>query len=237
MPVRSLVFLASGSGGNLRFIDQCLRQGRLTGHRLARVIADRECGSVDYARRVALPVAVIAYRRDTPDALAALLAEDDPDLIVTNIHKILDRDTVAQYAGRLINLHYSLLPAFGGHIGEKPIRLALEAGCKIVGTTVHYVTEQVDAGPIIAQSALAVHDGEAFDRLMNRVFRSGCCNLLRALRIIDGSFEREADDKQLLAPTGGEPGAIDEAFWQVLSTLQPASGDGVVPPRQRADDS
>jgi phosphoribosylglycinamide formyltransferase-1 len=216
--VRSLVFLASGNGGNLKFIDQCLRRGRLAGHRLARVIADRECGSVDYARRVGLPASVITYRREAPTALTALLDQDDPDLIVTNIHKILDRDTVLRYAGRLINLHYSLLPAFAGHIGDKPIHLALEAGCKIVGTTVHYVTEQVDAGPIITQSALAVHDGEPFDELMRRVFRSGCCNLLRSLRILDGSLECRADDRQLLAPSSEETETIDEAFWQMLAT-------------------
>jgi phosphoribosylglycinamide formyltransferase-1 len=216
--LKKLVFLASGGGSNLKFVDQCIRQGRLDGYRLTQVVVDRECGAADYARRVGVPLTVIAYRRETPEELTALLGRDVPDVVITNIHKILDRDTVARHAGRLVNLHYSLLPAFAGHIGEKPVRLALEAGCKVIGTTAHYVTEQVDAGPIIAQSALGVRADEPFEALMNRVFRSGCLTLLRSLRIIDGTFEADADDRDFGAPTG-KPERIDEGFWRRLATV------------------
>ena len=214
--MKNLVFLVSGGGGNLKFVDQCIRQGRLAGYRLGRVIADRECGAAVYARRLGVPLSVVAYRREAPEELADLLAGDAPDVVVTNIHKILDRDIVVRHAGRMINLHYSLLPAFAGHIGDKPVRLALEAGCKLVGTTVHYVSEAVDAGPIICQSAIAVDPDEAFEVLMSRVFRSGCCTLLRALHILDGSFEARPDNGDFKAPAGLPEARFDAAFWDRL---------------------
>lgn len=216
---RSLVFLASGAGGNLKFVDQCIRRGALPGWRLAGVIVDRPCGSADYARKVDLPLTEITYRREAPEALLAALAALAPDIAVTNFHKILDGETVSRHAGRLLNLHYSLLPAFGGLIGDKPVRAALEAGCKMLGTTTHWVTERVDAGPIISQSVLPVIDGEPFARTMSRVFRSGCANLLQALGLIDGSLTPQADLPDLLLPAGRPPRPIDPALWDLIPTL------------------
>lgn len=75
-------------------------------------------------------------------------------MIMTNIHRILSSRVVERCRGRLVNLHYSLLPMFGGLIGMDPIRRAIEAGCRFVGTTVHHVVEAVDAGPVISQTVL-----------------------------------------------------------------------------------
>jgi phosphoribosylglycinamide formyltransferase-1 len=149
-----------------------------------------------------------------------------PDVIVTAFDRILDPEAVAAFPGKLLNLHYSLLPAFGGTTGSTPIRLALEKGCRILGTTVHLVVAEVDAGPILAQSALPARAEEAFDRTVERVFRSGAVNLAGALRRFgDGSartadegWSHRADLESFFSPAVGFPdGAFADAFWNRVS--------------------
>lgn len=182
--MKKLIFLVSGQGGNLTFTHRAIDLGLLPGGQIALdyVIADRPCGALDYAQSKHLNCAQINYSRQAPSELQDLLRSRKPDLIVTNIHKILDAQTVGEFAPRLINLHYSLLPLFGGAIGEEPVRQALAAGCGIIGTTVHFVSEKLDAGEIISQSAIPVVKQEPFEALMGRVFRSGCLNLLCSIK-------------------------------------------------------
>lgn len=216
--IQRIVFLVSGGGGNLRFIHQAIVQGQLPDAELVGVVADRECEALAYCDVHRIPVYPIHYTRAEPHALRAALRELRPDVIVTNIHKILDADTVGAFSGRMINLHYSLLPSFGGVIGAEPVRLALEQGCKIVGTTVHYVSEAVDAGEIISQSAIPVHTHN-LEHLMSDVFRSGCVNLLSAI----GSLGKRAGHVQT-RPTGFvSPHAsfraedFSEEFWTTVA--------------------
>ena len=119
---------------------------------------------------------------------------------------------VGRFRGRMINLHYALLPAFKGLQGAESVRQALAAGCKLVGSTVHEVAEEVDAGPILAQSAVAVTTQD-LDVMMDRVFRSGCLCLLNVLAgpaPVDPGAELHAP-----APALG-PATFDEAFWRAL---------------------
>jgi folate-dependent phosphoribosylglycinamide formyltransferase PurN len=114
-----------------------------------------------------------------------------------------------------------MLPDFGGVIGTKPVELALAAGRRTIGTTVHHVTEIVDCGPIISQSEIPVRQNEDFQDLMNRVFRAGCLNLFNAFRVLEGASTcvnsgRNYDDL-LLSPwviTGD--GWFSGEFWGTL---------------------
>ena len=100
-------------------------------------------------------------------ALAARIDHHTPDLVVlAGFMRILGADFVNRYAGRLMNIHPSLLPAF---TGLDTHRRALEAGCKIHGCTVHLVTPELDHGPIIAQAAVAVLDNDDENSLAARV--------------------------------------------------------------------
>jgi phosphoribosylglycinamide formyltransferase-1 len=100
-------------------------------------------------------------------ALASALEPHAPDLVVlAGFMRILTPWFVERYRGRLINIHPSLLPAFAG---VDTHRRALEAGVRVHGCTVHYVTARLDSGPIIAQAAVPVHDADTPDTLAARV--------------------------------------------------------------------
>ncbi len=177
-----LLFLASGGGGNLKFIKQCIEEGIIKNCDVE-MIADRDCGAYIYAKNSGLPAKIVDYSRTNNAQLLDAIRQSEPDMIITNIHKVLDAQIVGICNKRLINLHYSLLPLFKGEIGSKPVQQALEHDCKFIGTTVHYVNEVVDDGEIISQSVIRVIKEMNFDSLMNFVFRSGCLNLLNALNL------------------------------------------------------
>jgi len=211
--MKKIVFLVSGGGGNLAFLHAASSTKQYSElFRVVGVIADRECRALEYAKRFNIPNNKVKFGRHSENTFLSILEEFSPDLIITNIHRILGPDIVNKHRKRLINLHYSLLPAFSGTIGIKPIEQALSVGCKFIGTTVHWVTEDVDAGPIISQSLLAINEKEAFLHLTERVFRSGCLNLLNAILLLSGR-EPIKNDLSTFAPASGVEASIDEEFW------------------------
>lgn len=178
--MKHVLFLASGGGGNLKFFHQALRRQYLAGVKLS-VVADRKCGSIAYAERWGLEGSIINYSRTAPDELRCFLAVSKPDIIITNWHKIIDEDTVRSNLGKLVNLHYSLLPAFGGLIGIEPIKQAYEKGCKFIGPTCHLVDEGVDTGKILAQAVFTTD--RPFQDAITMMFRTGCMVLLNGIQI------------------------------------------------------
>jgi len=213
----NIVFLCSGGGGNLRFLQEWAVARPDADLVIGGVLADRLCGGVEYAEARGIPNGILKSDWDDDDSVFRCLDEFGPDLIVTNVHKILSASVVSRYSDRLVNLHYSLLPLYGGSIGATPVRQAIEDGCKFVGTTVHRVVEEVDAGPIISQSLLEVRPEEPFDELMDRVFRSGCLNLLNAVMLHRGEAVAATGriDEALVAPVSGDvkEWRLDESFW------------------------
>lgn len=176
-----ITFLCSGGGGNLRLVQALIERGALPGCSLSGVIADRECPALDWARSRGIPARLVSYTRVRPGELREVLAELSPGLIVTTIHKILDDELVTRYEGRLVNLHYSLLPAFAGAIGMEPVRLALAKGCRLVGATAHRVTAELDAGPILAQACISAGPDAPEAALHDAVFRCGAVALSAAI--------------------------------------------------------
>ena len=131
------------------------------------VIANRpEAAGLRFAAEQGIATAVVdhrtaASRESFDDALAAAIDAHAPDLLLlAGFMRVLGPAFVQRYAGRLLNIHPSLLPAFPGLHTH---RRALEAGCKLAGATVHFVTPQLDHGPIVMQSAVPVRadDDEA----------------------------------------------------------------------------
>ena len=224
---RSVVFLCSGGGGNLRFLVEAMRLGMLPEFRLASVITDRPCEAGAYASRVGLDVFELDLREAGQPQLMAALQQHDPAVVVSNVHRILCPQVVAAFGDRLVNLHYSLLPAFGGVIGAKPVEQALAYGARLVGATVHRVSDQLDGGTPLAQVALPVRDGDTLPLLMDAVFRAGCVVLLEAIRrmhttAIDmprfGQPIRELAHRQVLfCPECADSSVFhDEGFWSRL---------------------
>lgn len=175
-----LIFLVSGNGGNLKFFSHAIQEGFASNIELS-VIADRNCGALDFAKMRQMPNKLIRYSRENNAELRDALAILSPDLVVTNWHKMLDGEIVSLYRHRLINLHYSLLPAFQGAIGTRPVQLALEKDCRFVGVTSHFVDEGLDTGKILGQAIINVNDRK-LDALMEEIFRKGCMLLLNTVQ-------------------------------------------------------
>jgi phosphoribosylglycinamide formyltransferase-1 len=160
--------LASGSGTILRAMLE-------RGLPIVVVVADRPCAALDIAAQQGTAVELVeradfspgfdrvAYTHDVVDALK----RHDVDLVaIAGFGTILSKPFVDAYGGRAVNTHPALLPSFKGW---HAVRDALEFGVKVTGTTVHLVTEDVDAGPILAQEAVPVLDDDTEASLHERI--------------------------------------------------------------------
>jgi len=170
--LKNIVILISGRGSNMEAIVRASQAGNWPA-RIAAVIANRaDAAGLAFAAANGIQTAVVPSRefpsREAFDA--ALQAEIDryaPDLVVlAGFMRILTESFVRHYEGRMLNIHPSLLPSFKGlHTHQQ----ALDAGVKLHGATVHFVTAELDHGPIVAQAAVSVNDGDTEDTLAARV--------------------------------------------------------------------
>jgi phosphoribosylglycinamide formyltransferase-1 len=160
--------LASGSGTILKAMLE-------RGLPVVVVVADRPCGALDIAGAAGIPAELVA-RQDfsagfdrvayTHDVVDALSRHDVELVAIAGFGTILSKPFIDAYRGRAVNTHPALLPAFKGW---HAVRAALEFGVKVTGTTVHLVTEDVDAGPILAQEAVPVLAGDTESTLHERI--------------------------------------------------------------------
>jgi phosphoribosylglycinamide formyltransferase-1 len=175
--MKKIVVLVSGRGSNMiALLDACARDAcgeRRWNAQVTAVVSDRaEAPACGLARERGVPLEVVSARafsdRSSFDhALGERLSALDPDLVVlAGFMRILSPELVSRYQHRMLNIHPSLLPAFAGLHTH---RRALASGTRIHGATVHYVSADLDAGPIIAQAALPVRDDEDETGLAARV--------------------------------------------------------------------
>ena len=170
--MKNIVVLLSGRGSNMEAIAHaCADQG--WDARIAAVIGNRaDAAGLGVAQALGIATAVVEHRafaeRAAFDAaLADVVDSFGADLVaLAGFMRVLGADFVQRYAGRLINVHPSLLPAF---TGLHTHRRALQAGCKLAGATVHFVTPELDHGPIIAQAVVRVLPGDTEATLAARV--------------------------------------------------------------------
>ena len=170
--MKRIVILISDRGSNMQaIVRRCADEGWPA--RVAAVIANRpDAGGLDFASARGIASTVVDHRgfatRDAFDgALAEAIDTHVPDLVLlAGFMRILGSAFVGRYAGRLLNIHPSLLPAFPG---LRTHRRALEAGCTQAGATVHFVTPTLDHGPIVLQAAVPVLPGDDETRLAARV--------------------------------------------------------------------
>ena len=170
--MKNIVVLMSGRGSNLRAIVQACAAENWPA-RVAGVVCDRtDAAGLAVAREYLVATAVVEFAvgvsRDYWCAqLARVVDGCAPDLVVlAGFMRILSPSFVQRFEGRLINIHPSLLPAFPG---LNTHRRAIEAGCTLAGATVHFVTEGLDAGPVIAQATVPVLPGDDATTLAARV--------------------------------------------------------------------
>jgi phosphoribosylglycinamide formyltransferase 1 len=177
---KNIVILISGSGSNMAAIVRAAereRWDRRHGARVAAVISNRpDATGLMFARSQDIATAVIDHKAfsDREAFDAALMAEIDchdpsgrPALVVlAGFMRILTPGFVDHYAGRLINIHPSLLPAF---TGTRTHQRAIDAGCQFAGATVHQVTDALDEGEILEQAVVPVLPGDTAEILAERV--------------------------------------------------------------------
>jgi phosphoribosylglycinamide formyltransferase-1 len=198
-----LVVLISGRGSNMQALVEA-------GLPVAAVISNRaDAAGLAYARSRSIPAAVVEHaayrdREAFDDALAREIDRHRPRLVaLAGFMRVLTPGFVARYQDRLLNIHPSLLPAFPGL--DTHAR-ALAAGVKLHGCTVHFVTAQLDSGPIVIQAALDVRPGEQPAELAARVLRQEHVIYPRAARwfledrlvIRDAVVRVKGDDAQLV---------------------------------------
>lgn len=165
-----LVVLASGTGSLLQSLLEAA-----VGEYPARVVAvvtDRDCRAGAIAADAGIPTVAVALRdypdrRDWDAAITAATAAHDPDVVVSaGFMKILAPQFLSRFPGRVLNTHPALLPAFPG---AHAVPDALDYGVRVTGCTVHVVDSGVDTGPILAQQAVEVLDGDDENALHERI--------------------------------------------------------------------
>lgn len=176
-----IVFLCSGNGGNLAFIQHAIKKNWLVDTQIVAVLTDRKCNANTFCDKNGIYNLIVDFNINSQQNLLKELEAFEPDIIITTVHKILGYDVVDKYRDKLINLHYSLLPAFSGLIGIAAIKAALEYSVLYCGVTAHLVNEKVDAGKPIIQGVITLDEGETLEKLVPVVFRTGCIALLLAI--------------------------------------------------------
>jgi phosphoribosylglycinamide formyltransferase 1 len=174
--MKNVVILISGGGSNMAAIVRAAQRDdwrRRYDAQVAAVISNRpDAGGLAFAREQGIAAAVVdhkafASREAFDEALARAIDAHQPALVVlAGFMRILTPGFVARYAGRLLNIHPSLLPAFPG---LNTHQRAIEAGCKFAGATVHQVTVDLDHGPILEQAVVPVLPEDTAETLANRV--------------------------------------------------------------------
>lgn len=171
--MKNIVVLISGNGSNLQAIIDACADGTISNARIAAVVSNKaDAYGLERARQAGIDTVCLAAAeysdRDSFDrAMAEHIDTYQPDLVVlAGFMRILSGEFVRHYQGRMLNIHPSLLPKYTGlHTHQR----AMEAGDKEHGTSVHFVTEELDGGPVILQAKVPIFDDDTVDEIIARV--------------------------------------------------------------------
>jgi len=212
--MKNIVILISGRGSNMEAIVRACASEHWNA-RIAAVLSNRaDAAGLAFAREHGIATEVVAHRafatREAFDAeLARRIEAHSADVVaLAGFMRILGADFVRRFEGRLVNIHPSLLPAFPGLDTH---RRALAAGCKVAGASVHFVSTDLDHGPIIGQAAVPVRADDSEGSLAARVLAEEHRLYPRAIRWLvdgqlicrDGVVRHVAGEPQLLAQALG----------------------------------
>lgn len=195
--------LISGRGSNMQALVEAAKQPDYPAE-IALVISNRpEAPGLAWAKQQGIPALALDHKRyesreHFEGQLTSMLSLSKIDLIaLAGFMRLMTPAFVESWSGRMINIHPSLLPSFKGlHTHEQ----ALDAGVKIAGCTVHFVSAEMDEGPIIAQSAVPVHDGDTASQLAARVLTSEHKLYPAALAAVARGYVELVDGKVEMQP-------------------------------------
>jgi phosphoribosylglycinamide formyltransferase-1 len=202
--MKRIVILISGRGSNMQAVaERCAAEGWPA--RVVAVVASRpDAAGLAAAEALGIATAVVdaralADRTAFDAALEATVARFEPDLVVlAGFMRVLGDAFVTRFAGRMLNVHPSLLPAFPG---LRTHQRAIDAGCTVTGATVHFVTTELDHGPIVLQGVVPLRPGDDAQALADRVLTVEHVLLPQAVRwFVEGRLRIEG---QRVRHTGG----------------------------------
>jgi phosphoribosylglycinamide formyltransferase 1 len=205
--MKNIVILISGRGSNMEaIVEACAREQWPA--RVAAVVSNKaDAAGLRYAADRGIATAVLdhknfASREDFDAELATVVDGFAPDAVVlAGFMRILTEGFVRHFEGRMLNVHPSLLPAFTGlHTHQR----AIDAGCKVAGATVHFVTPALDHGPIVAQAVVPVLPGDTAEALSARVLAQEHLMYPQAVRwLVEGRLALDAQGR--VTQTAGAP--------------------------------
>ena len=207
--MKRIAILISGRGSNMEAIVRACTAEHWPAQVVAVVSNRPDAAGLEFAREHGIATVVVDHkahpsREDFDARLREAIDGFAPDLLVlAGFMRILGDEFVAHYSGRMINTHPSLLPAFSG---LNTHQRAIDAGCKVAGATVHFVTPQLDHGPIVIQAVVPVLAGETAASLAQRILSLEHIIFPRAVRwfVEDKLQVRDGVVRQL----DGEPQAV-----------------------------
>jgi len=184
--MKRLVILISGRGSNMRAIVEACSEKKINGEVVAVISNTPDAAGLEFAKTANIPT-VVVNSKDINDRAAfdqhlkSTIDAFEPDWIVlAGFMRILGADFVNAYVGQIVNIHPSLLPK---HPGLNTHARALAAGDKVHGATVHFVTPELDAGPVIAQTEVAVLQNDTENSLADKVLRTEHSLYVNALQL------------------------------------------------------
>lgn len=169
--MKNIVVLVSGGGTNLQRIIDCIESGEIPNAKISVVVADRECFGLQRAKNSNIPCKLIPRGKKFSSELQKVLPENTDLIILAGFLSILNKEFCETFSGKIINIHPSLLPKFGGKgmWGHHVHEAVLEAGEKKSGATVHYVTSGIDEGAIILQKSFDISLDETLITLAAKI--------------------------------------------------------------------
>lgn len=169
--MKNIVVLVSGGGTNLQRIIDCIESGEIQNAKISVVVADRECFGLQRAKNSNIPCKLIPRGKTFSSELQKVLPENTDLIILAGFLSILNKEFCETFSGKIINIHPSLLPKFGGKgmWGHHVHEAVLEAGEKKSGATVHYVTSGIDEGAIILQKSFDISLDETLITLAAKI--------------------------------------------------------------------
>ena len=199
-----IAVLVSGGGTNLQALIDSEKRGELGCGKISLVLSSKpDVYALQRAEQNDIPSKVLARKDyasigDYSKALADTLVEEGIDLVVlAGFLTIIDEQVYQKFPNKIINVHPALIPSFcgKGYYGLKVHEAALEKGVKVSGATVHFVTPECDAGPIILQKAVAVQDDDTPETLQRRIMEEAEWKILpEAVRLFcEGKLKVEND--------------------------------------------
>lgn len=176
---KNLAVFVSGGGSNFRAVHKAILSGEVNGEVVVLVTSKNDCGGAQYARENGIPVIIFPNTKGEPEGLssndlvAALSTYKIDFIFLAGYLKLIPSELIRAYPNSILNIHPSLLPAFGGkgYYGTKVHKAVIASGARYSGPTIHFVDENYDTGRILAQRVVPVLADDTAEELAARVLR------------------------------------------------------------------